>query len=88
MNSRELMKKLDEMPIAKFGSTMDIVGRVHFEALDNAAHTEGVKVYNEFGRHTDDYYAAWHSSLETILACCDFVTDECCEWYRAEGVRF
>lgn len=88
MNNRELMKILDGMPIAQFGSTMDVVCRVHFEAADNAANTDGVKVYNEFGYHTEEYYEAWRSSIETILACCDFVTDECCDWYREQGVKF
>lgn len=88
MNKRELMQKLDDMPIAKFGSTLDIVQRVHCEALDNASHTDGVEVYGENGRYTDDFYTAWLASIETILACCDFVTDECCDWYRANGIRF
>lgn len=88
MNARELMAKLDQMPIAQFGTTLDIVQRVHFEALDNASHTDGVKVYGDNGRYTDEFYAAWLSSVETVLACCDFVTDDVCVWYRAEGVKF
>lgn len=88
MNKRELMQKLDDMPIAKFGTTLDLVQRVHCEALDNASHTDGVVVHGDNGRYTDDFYTAWLCSIETILACCDFVTDECCDWYRANGVRF
>jgi hypothetical protein len=88
MNAKELMIKLDEMPIAKSGSVLDVVSRVHFEALDNASHTDGVSVYGDNGRFTEEFYEAWLSSVQTILACCDFVTDECCDWYRQQGVKF
>jgi len=88
MNIRELMTKLDETASARSGSTLDVVHHVYCEALDNAAHTDGVTVHGENGRYTDEFCAMLLSSVETILACCDFVTDECCEWYRANGVKF
>jgi len=89
MNARELLNKIEDMSIQPFGSVLDLVHRVNFEALDNAANTEGVTVHEEgTNRYTDEFVAHWLGSVETILACCDFVTEDVRDWYTAEGVRF
>ncbi|BAO53082.1 hypothetical protein KPP23_055 [Pseudomonas phage KPP23] len=89
MNARDLLNLIEDLPVAQLGTTMDTVGRVCFEALDNAAHTDGVKVHEEgSNRYTDDFIDNWLRSVETVLACCDFVTEDAAKWYIAHGVKF
>ncbi|WMI32059.1 hypothetical protein GBBBJNDB_00368 [Pseudomonas phage Callisto] len=89
MDARSLLRLIEDLPIAVFGSTMDIVHRVNFEALDNAAHTDGVKVHEDgTNRYTDAFVDCWLRSVETILACCDFVTEDAAKWYIEHGVKF
>lgn len=68
------------------------VSHIHGEAEDNAIATcrenggsawvEGTNLYNE------DFYIYYIGSLETILACSDFVTQEGRKFFEKEGVKY
>ena len=88
-NLKDLMYTLDTFEVCGINTLSDVVNRVHTDALDNAAHTDGVTVHGEGGYgYTEEFYIAWYASIQTALACFDYVTDECCDWFLAQGVKF
>lgn len=88
---RDLYNKIDDMG-SDYRNATDLtkmISQVMMEAEDNARHTDGVVFYvGDSVRISDDGLRAWEASVETILACCDFVTEECREWFTAQGIRF
>lgn len=58
------------------------VMHIHGEALDN------ISVTVDVNNHNDEFYKQYMSSVEFILGCCDFVTDEGIKFYTSKGVKF
>lgn len=66
------------------------VSHIHGEALDNAAASckENKEEIHNGAHYSDDFYFHYFGSLETILACCDFVTQEGRKFFEEEGVKY
>lgn len=88
---RDLYNKISDMG-SDYRNATDLtkmIAQVSMEAEDNARHTDGIEFYVEGTSYvSDDGLLAWEASIETILACCDFPTEESREWFTAQGIRF
>lgn len=88
---RDLYNKISDMG-SDYRNATDLtkmINQVSMEAEDNARHTDGVEFYvGNSTRISDDGLLAWEASVETVLACCDFPTEEAREWFTTQGIRF
>ncbi len=81
MNTKEI-KNLVNFIEDNMSSLDKNVMHIHGEALDNISDVVDTNIQN------DEFYKQYLSSVEFILACCDFVTDEGIKFYVSQGVKF
>lgn len=83
---KALMDKIDN----NWQSLDRNVSHIYGEALDNAGATcqENKEPVHNGAYYSDEFYFYFLGSLETILACSDWVTEEGRKFFEEEGVKY